>query len=248
MSFAGGDLDMQPLSKVNPKAVANWGDPPMETRPALAAKVAQCIARWAENETLLGAFLALLLHANEQAVLAMYSGLENRSAQLRMIRAAAESSLPKDHAEVITTMLTVLVKPVMTERDKLAHWTWGYSDQLPVALLLAQPSRTMRMLMEALRTQRSKGHVDVPSPFDDIFVVRDGDLERIKKRGEELKYYMRVALGSVWQLNSPVQRAVNIQELSNVPQIRESLDRQKARQNNQAAQSQSPLPRLIDGG
>jgi hypothetical protein len=230
MSFRRGDFDMQPLSKVKPDAVTNWGDPPMEARPQLAVKVAHCIARWAENEVLLGAFLAFLLHANEQAALAMYSGLENRSAQLRLVTAAAKSTLSADHFEIISTFMTTIVRPAMKERDRLAHWHWGYCDQLPDALLIADPARNLRNLMVALKSQRWGGSGDVPTSFHDIFVVRDGDLEGIKDRGLAVKEHLRLAMSTVWELNDPQQRLAYLVELSNVPQIRESLDRQKARQ------------------
>ena len=69
----------------------------MTLRAKVAVKVAQYIAEWSEIESLLGLFLALLLHANQKAVLAMYAGIENRAAQLRMIDSAAGAVLPPDH-------------------------------------------------------------------------------------------------------------------------------------------------------
>jgi hypothetical protein len=221
------DFDMQPLSRVKSDAITNWGDPPMAVRPALAVKVAHCIAQWSEIEVLLGAFLALLLHANERAALAMYSGLENRSAQLRLILAAAEASLPDQHFRVISALLSALVRPAMRERDRLAHWMWGFSEQLPDALLIARPSYNLKSLMEALRRQRGdRSSLDVPSSFDEIFVVRDADLERIEARGLALKNHLRSAMATVWELNTAQQRVSNLQQLSNVAEIRAALDRQ----------------------
>lgn len=70
--------DMQPLSHVKPDAETLWGQPnTMAKRPQLAVKVADCIAQWAEIEVFLGAFLAFILHTNERAAHAMYSGVEN---------------------------------------------------------------------------------------------------------------------------------------------------------------------------
>jgi hypothetical protein len=95
---------MQPLSRVNPNAIANWGHPDtMALRPALATKVARGIAHWAEIEVFLGGFLGFLLHANEAAAVAIYSGIENRAAQLRMINAAAKACVPPDHFDALSS-------------------------------------------------------------------------------------------------------------------------------------------------
>jgi hypothetical protein len=146
---------MQPLSKVNRKAVTNWGlGDAMGLRPKLAVKVAQCIANYAEIEVSLGAFLGFILHTNEKAAVAMYSGLENRSAQLRMITSAAEANLPTEHFEVISALISSILRPAMRTRDKLAHWNWGSSEQLPEALLVQRPQATLGGLMKALSQQR----------------------------------------------------------------------------------------------
>jgi hypothetical protein len=84
-------------------AGTNWGsNPVMLLRPSVAVRVAQYIAEWSEVESLLGLFLGLLLHTNQKAALAIYSGLENRSAQLRTITSAAKAILPAHHFEVIS--------------------------------------------------------------------------------------------------------------------------------------------------
>lgn len=114
----------------------------------MAAKVAQCISQFSEIE-----FLGLLLHANEKGVVAMCSGVENRAAQLRLIESAAQASVPPRHFEVLSALMSTVIRPAMRERDKLAHWAWGFSRELPDALFISKPSRTLDGLMEALRSQ-----------------------------------------------------------------------------------------------
>jgi hypothetical protein len=133
----------------------------MARRSKLAAMIAHCIAQWSEVEIHLGALLAFILHANEKAAVAMYANVENRATQLRLIDAAAEASLPKDHYEAISALLTSIVRPAMKERDKLAHWTWGYSDELPDALLLADVENTLSSLMAALKNQHKPTGTDI---------------------------------------------------------------------------------------
>ncbi len=233
---------MQPLSRVKPTAITNWGQhDTMARRSKLGAMIAHCIAQWSEVEIHLGALLAFILHANEKAAVAMYAGVENRAAQLRLINSAAKASLPKDHYEAISALLVSIVKPAMKERDKLAHWTWGYSDELPDALLLADVQNTLGSLMMALRNQRGPRGTDVPTSFDTIYVVREADLAGILKRSFAAKDHVRLAMGSVWESNTPLQRGELLQRLSNVPQIRSALDR-AANRKNQEAPPLSPRP------
>jgi hypothetical protein len=132
---------MQPLSRVKFVRWTEWGNEHqvMLRRPALVAKVAQSICSWAEVEIQLGMFLSFLLHANEKAIRAIYSGLENRAAQLRMIGSASSAILPQDHVDIVTVIMNAIVKPSMRYRDKLAHWCWGFSDELPEVLLIRDP-------------------------------------------------------------------------------------------------------------
>lgn len=173
----------------------------------------------------------------------MYAGVENRAAQLRLIDAAAEASLPADYYSAISMLLTTIVRPATKERDRLAHWTWGYTAELPDALLIAEPESTLKSLMQALNNQHKSPGVDVPTNFEKIHVIREGDLIRTLKRFWAAKDNVRLAMGTVWELNTPITRAELLQRLSNVPEIRAGLTRQaEARRKNQEAQQPSPPP------
>lgn len=222
---------MQPLSKVKPDAVTEWGHPTtMTRRPQLAAKVARCIAQWSESETHLGAFLSLLLHANQKAAVAMYSGLENRSAQLRLITSAAKASLPDDHFDVVSVLFSAILRPAMKERDRLAHWARGYSDD---ALLISEPALTLKNLMHAITAHPGIENAGVPVNYDHIYVVRDGDLDRIIGRSIAAKTHLRMTMAMIWDRNPPAIRVGYLHQLSNVPEIHQGLirlarDHQKA--------------------
>jgi hypothetical protein len=237
-------LAMQPLSRVKPDAVTEWGNPnTMSFRPELAAKVAACITHWSEIETHLGAFLGLLLHANQKAAVAIYSGLDNRAAQLRAIESAAEATLKVDHFDVISVLLTVVVRPVMRDRDKLAHWAWGYSPDLQDALLIAEPGYTLEGLMSALTLYPGIDNAAIPTDFSRIYVVKAGDLTRIRTRSIEAKDNVRLAMSSVWEHNPPSERARLLLQLTNVPSVRAGLDRlARDRQKTQATPPPSPPP------
>jgi hypothetical protein len=229
MSLEGPDFDMQPLSRVKDIRFTNWGQShAMILRPSISSKVAQYIAHWAEIETRLGMFLALLLHANEQAILAMYMGVENRAAQLRMINSAAEAVLPKEHNDVISIFLTTEITPAQKYRDKLAHWCWGYSDELPDSLLIRHPRFHIADVAKSLKSQASHGIADVPADHTEIFVVREPDMDRSLSDLAETETSLRMAMATVWDHNSPLEHAEYLQKLSNTPRIRAGLERLNA--------------------
>lgn len=68
--FDLGDLDMQPLSRVKPTANVVFGeDDTMQQRPELAVLVAECITQFANLDSMMGLSLALILDANQKAIL-----------------------------------------------------------------------------------------------------------------------------------------------------------------------------------
>jgi len=53
-----------------------WKQKEFTKNPELAAKVAECIAAWADIETMLGMLLGFLLNADSKVALAMYAEVE----------------------------------------------------------------------------------------------------------------------------------------------------------------------------
>ncbi len=229
---------MQPLSRVKANATVTWGAHDTMVAPQrakAAALVADCIAEWADMETMLGLLLGILLEADSKAALAIYAALENRAAQRRIVLAAAESKLSEDHFDLLSAVFNVCITPVMKERDKLAHWVWGYSPELPDCLLLTMPDNKMVLHFQAINLRHTSPEV----PFDPnkIFVVKSGYLEGLAKRMRDAKDHLTKFMATTWNRNSERQRDEFRQLLSNVPQIHEAWDRlRQARQNNRAAQ------------
>jgi hypothetical protein len=213
---------MQPLSRVVPGRVrTDWGDGILSRHPNLAAKIGECIAEWTETEILLGVFLALLLHASERPVMAMYISLENRAAQLRIIDAAISSSLPQHHSDALLALMKVFIKPAMKYRDKLAHWSWGYSPDVPDGLLLTDTKHKLGGVLNAIRRQRRTAAANQDVPFDRLL--------------------LRKGMGSVWDNNSQEERDELLQQLSSERPIQEAMTRlAEARRKNQEVQQPSP--------
>jgi len=121
----------------------------------------------------------------------------------------------------------------MKFRDKLAHWCWGWTEALPDALLISEPSSHLGGYAKALKMQGETGtsHPDVPVDHSKVYVLRDEDLDRYLKQLAELDLSLRMAIASVWAAASlrfgqpwlASQRAIKkLKQLSNrrVRQIR----------------------------
>ncbi len=233
-AFDLGDFDMQPLSRVKSTANVSFGeDDTMQKRPELAVLVAECITQFANLESMMGLSLALILHANQKAVLAMYSAFDSRASQMKLLKAAAESELEELHCDIFDVIITLFIKPAMRDRDKFAHWVWGYSRELPDALLLMEPRE---------KTPLHAAAVNPPSPiawdYSKIFVVKKDDLIRVLDRFKTaIEMYGRFTATN-WKYHTPELRAEWIDKLSSEPQIREALIRRKA--NPQTPQSTGP--------
>ena len=100
--------------------------------------------------------------------------------------------------------------------------------------------------MEAVRFQAASGREETVAAVNHsaVFVIRKPDLDRTMKRFSDVQLQLRVAMGSVWIINSQQERDELLQRLSNVPEIRAGLNRlNEARRKTQEAQSPSPRPK-----
>lgn len=191
----------------------------MASRPALTTKIAECIAEFAEVEFALGSALGALLKSEAKTALAMFVRASSRNAQMTMLRSAAEAALPSHHFRVFEAVINKSVSPAMADRDRLAHWCWGYSPDLPKALLIMDPARkTVNLATHFLMP-------DEPMKIDRnaIYVVTEADLARTLKRIREARRLLNIFIGTVWQGNSDAKRDQFLQSLSAEPLIRTAL-------------------------
>jgi hypothetical protein len=219
--------------------MVTWGAiDTITSRPKVAVRIAECIAEWADIETMLGLFLALLLNTDSKAALAMYASVENRSSQRKMIMAAAKAKLPPEHFDVLTAVMTASVAPVMKQRDKLAHWCWGHAPELPNDLLICEPDEKMgRHFVAVHRDRRFPASAADP---DKIFVVTEEYLTRLADQLRMAKGHVNDMAATVWEKNSSQERAEHLRLLSNEPLVRKALDRIEDRRKTQQVQPPSP--------
>jgi hypothetical protein len=234
---------MQALSRVHPTARIAIGLPDtMPQRPILAAKIAQCISEFSNIETMLPVLLAFLLSADAKTAIAMFGSLENRAAQLRLLNTAAEEILDEDRFDCWTILLTKFIKPAMKERDRFAHWSWGYSIDLPDVLLLTEPLE--KAIVQWTATQAPFAIPQISR--NKVYVFKGADFDRTIRRLNDTAELLEAFLKSIWPEPSPAERVLFHQTLRNEPRFRELLLAHKARKSAQQSQPQSLPPKQSD--
>ena len=87
---------------------------------------------------MLDMYVELMGGPKETAAIA-YLSIEIQSAKIAIINAVARDKLEPRYFQLLTDIFSI-AKTAQKTRDKIAHWTWGYSKQLPNAFLLANPA------------------------------------------------------------------------------------------------------------
>jgi len=125
-----------------------------------------------------------MLNAGVRVSMAMYAAIRNSKIQMDVLEAAARLSLSTEDLELFGAIL-ILVKRAGAKRHKLAHGLWGYSDDLPNALLLYDPDEVLIYSAATTEFIRAvlKGEGDSSSfttmDKSRIFVYREKELAEI---------------------------------------------------------------------
>lgn len=131
----------QPLSKVCPDAsyeIGNVGTRSLLMRPELGLKAMEVIATWSHVESFMLSTYVELAGGDNADAAAVYLAMETSSAKSAAINTLAELKLTQDNLVLLKAIIKIL-KSSEKHRNKLAHWIWGTSDQIPDGLLLADP-------------------------------------------------------------------------------------------------------------
>jgi len=200
----------QPLSKVKPDAgftIGILGSRALSRRPQLAVLAAEAIGSWAEVDSFMLRLFVRLLGGDAAIAGRIYLALEIQSAKSIAIVEAVNAVRDVKVQNVIKAAIAV-AKMRQKARDKLAHHTWGFSDDLPDALLLISP----------------KAFVVEGSGIDEVFVYREKDFLDIIEANERLSRYFQQL---IWIIGAhPVSsNGLLLDALSNEPEIAERLSR-----------------------
>jgi hypothetical protein len=200
----------QPISAVRPNAniiIGNNADPtPFSQRPQLAPLAIEGIASWSTVESFMLRLYVTMCGGPEDKAAAIFLSLESQSPKSAAIQAVAKF-FPADQQALLRAILAIS-KTRQKHRDKLAHWVWGTSRELPDALLLVNPRTTIWDQINR----------------DDVFVYTSQDFNEIinanRRLAGHISLFRMIISGHLANRNNELY-----DELCAVPEIREKLDR-----------------------
>jgi hypothetical protein len=211
----------EPLSKVPPVAVNLAATGYVTSNPELAALALEAIASWANVELYQLMLFVDLLGGDHSIATDIYLALETDGPKRAAIRAAANASLSPDRLELLQAIFS-LTDTATRQRNKLAHWVWGYSPDLPDAFILADPRAAV---------------LDGPRP-DQMFVYRAADFRQLIAMNDRITtYFMDFAMVRSGKPEADERLHVLLQQ----PEIAEKLATRRA-QRDRAAQAKPPRP------
>lgn len=133
----------QPLSKLAPDLVPDFGPDAPSRRPELAAEAFLSIHLWSSVDAALGNLLIDLLKADHHATLAVYQTFTSWGQKRQAVMAAAGHSLKPDALNILDAILNAF-KTTRDRRNSLAHFIWGWHDDLPNALMCVDPKHIQK--------------------------------------------------------------------------------------------------------
>jgi hypothetical protein len=207
----------QPLNRVIPNGEfrpkkARPNESVLNDKPELAKLVASIFELWASIEGSLSLLLVSVLGADAEPAIAMFATLRAQHLQMGALEAAAKAALSPNDFDVFCAAIR-MTDSVQTPRNHLAHWIWGTCEQLPDALLLADPKGHQDRDRELKLAFERAGGPDVNEIINlnrynpaTVLVYRRGDLERAKCDLEDAEWI--VALLTVY-LDHLIRRAAS---------------------------------------
>ena len=133
----------QLLSDVGKGRVIEFGPESPNRNPDLAARILMVTSRWGKLDALIGEIFAKFLGTNADIGAAVYSRLISSNTQEAAMQEAAKLSLDKEQFDFYTAIQKISKRP-RNERNKIAHGIWGWSEDLPDALLLQTPKDAIK--------------------------------------------------------------------------------------------------------
>jgi hypothetical protein len=127
----------QPLSRVMPGAsvmMCNAGDRPFKHNPELGLLAMEAMISWSNVERFMLNMYLELMGGSQDLAAVSFLAQRTQSAKKAAINAAAKHILDEKCFELLQAILEAS-KPGKSGRDKLAHWAWGYSPNIPDGFL-----------------------------------------------------------------------------------------------------------------
>ena len=209
--------------------------------PNLAILVAQAISTWSLVEYSMMDLFTELAGGSKDKAGAIYLALEIQSA-----KAAAVSALLNDLAidrREVFYCINEIKRTRQKDRDKLAHWIWGYSTHIPDALLLCNP-KTLIPIMEPFKrfaVSRDNFHSIKDTLEKNTYIYKDVDFNNIISGNVNLSIYLQKFSFAI--ADPPVDLKCEVYEsLLTVPEIADTARRRASR--GQTAPKEEPSSSL----
>ena len=246
----------QRLSNVKPNAKGIMFDKlagPGRNRPELAQLAAQVISEWSLLDTYFSGLFVAMLGANPRPGAAVYANFTATLTQAQAMRTVGKLTLDAVLYDMLDTLLT-LYKSRGTERNRVGHWVWGYTPDLPDKALLVEPSHFSVyhadfITWETAVMRDTNSQLKQPGiRLEHVWVYGQKDFADISERIQRLieltgrfrnlvRAHLLLAVGGA----KTVQFAARLNALLREPEFRACVDRLNARhQKSQEAPEQPP--------
>jgi len=169
----------QPLSKVHPKATVILGYAEEIFNPEFTTSIFQVVNTWAVCEHILSHLISRFVKGDFEIVTAMFHALSSSEARRDALFAAAQKALSREDFNLIRATMRA-AKPTRDQRNCFVHHIWGYSPEIPDAMVLADPTALSEHILDANRSFLEIWRGKPPRKLVDydhskIFVYREND-------------------------------------------------------------------------
>jgi len=189
----------------------------------------KALSEWSILDSFVNALFVKLLGADPAPGAAMFASLSGSSARRGALDAVASVGLAADELEVFKAIFS-LYRTGAKERNKIAHWIWGYSPVLPHAVLLCDPNVKLRYDAEVEVFMRAGAGPELSPPVfprDQLFVYSEPDFVGLSNSMQRLMDLV-ARLTLVLHRGHPVNwEGAKFAQLSQEPEIRDYIDRHK---------------------
>lgn len=195
-------MPAQPLSRVRTKANIYFGVAAFQKNPDLAILPLLVIARWSTIDGTLALLLAKMLKSDIAIGVAMCQALASGEARRDALSAAARASLQRADLNLFDAVMKV-IKPSRDRRNEFAHHIWGYSEDIPNALLLAEPKEVANLLInfEAHNRTKDKGKFAHDLDRSRVKVFKLSDLEEDSENSRKASEHVSALQGAIPDAN-----------------------------------------------
>lgn len=187
------------------------------------------LAAWSELESDITELFVGLLGASPIQSAAIFSTIRSQQGQRDAMSAVATTALPiPEERDIIFAVLAVYENSSKL-RNRIAHWTWGYVDELPDAVLLADPASIAEYQARSAEKRKQFYEGALPNGFmiftdpSRIWAYKKRDFQDGQTRIERATELTRAARKCLQQREPG--GAPQLLQLSSEPEIHAELER-----------------------